>query len=301
MHRRIAPLLALLASLVAAPAWAQDRDGDRVLDAVDLCPDASEGERTVFPGDGCPDTDGDHDGVVDDYDACPGAAETANGLRDLDGCPDEPSAPPPLVGTPGADPTRVGCFEGAALLDVAGGASGSTQLLPREDAPAWMGTSPLECYAAVSYDGRHAIHCASADGTAEATLALRVEGGAAIGVVAFRSSHGLDHRPWSGRALPSFDRERVAEMVAAQGEALGACYEQVLVRTPGLAGRVTVRLTVTPTGALTDVRVASDTLWPARPEVGECIVRVVAPLVIPDPPRCRSVTLSFPLAFEPEP
>jgi outer membrane protein OmpA-like peptidoglycan-associated protein len=78
----------LLFSLVALGARAQDRDGDEVPDAMDLCPDAAEHDAPLFPRDGCPDVDADRDLVVDDYDVCPGAAETQNGFEDADGCPD---------------------------------------------------------------------------------------------------------------------------------------------------------------------------------------------------------------------
>lgn len=287
---------ALVVSIVsivslAGRAQAQDRDADRVPDAADLCPDARE-TGTLFVGDGCPDTDGDHDGIVDDYDACPTVAETVNGYRDLDGCPDAPGAP----GTP-PDVTHVGCWDGALLLDVRTTPSGATQLVPRADAPTWMGTAALDCYGGVSFDGRRALHCATADGAREATLALRIDGASAIGDIAFRSEHGLDHRTWHGALVPELDRQPVLDAIEAQGDALQACYESELPRTPGLSGRVTVRVTVATTGE-TSVAVASDTMTPARPAVAECVVRVIDALVISAPPRCAARTFTFPFAFE---
>lgn len=80
--------LGALLALASNAAHAQDRDGDRVDDALDLCPDVRELDTRLFPGDGCPDRDADGDRVVDDYDVCADAAETANGLEDGDGCPD---------------------------------------------------------------------------------------------------------------------------------------------------------------------------------------------------------------------
>jgi hypothetical protein len=63
--------LVFLCLLAPLAARAQDRDGDRLLDDLDLCPDAAEGPATLFPGDGCPDVDTDGDRIVDDHDVCP--------------------------------------------------------------------------------------------------------------------------------------------------------------------------------------------------------------------------------------
>lgn len=59
-----------------------DRDGDRVQDANDLCPDQPGSLR-----DGCPVVDRDGDGISDKYDRCPDVAEPRDGLADGDGCP----------------------------------------------------------------------------------------------------------------------------------------------------------------------------------------------------------------------
>lgn len=84
--------LAILTPLHAAPVQGQsitaertagDRDGDRVADLHDRCPElAGDGE------DGCPVPDVDVDGVPDPRDRCPRAAEIYNGIEDEDGCPD---------------------------------------------------------------------------------------------------------------------------------------------------------------------------------------------------------------------
>lgn len=69
-----------------------DRDGDRVADVEDYCPD-------VFgvPPRGCPQVcldDNDADGLANPEDRCPEQPETRNGFEDGDGCPDE--VPPEL-------------------------------------------------------------------------------------------------------------------------------------------------------------------------------------------------------------
>ena len=70
-----------------------DRDGDRVLDNVDFCPDTFGVEPR-----GCPTVcldDNDGDGLANPEDQCPDDPETRNGFEDRDGCPDE--VPPELA------------------------------------------------------------------------------------------------------------------------------------------------------------------------------------------------------------
>jgi outer membrane protein OmpA-like peptidoglycan-associated protein len=71
---------------------AGDKDGDRILDRDDFCPDVF-GE----PPRGCPQVcidDSDGDGLSNPVDQCPTEPETRNGYKDRDGCPDE--VPPEL-------------------------------------------------------------------------------------------------------------------------------------------------------------------------------------------------------------
>lgn len=71
---------------------AGDRDGDRILDRDDFCPDVF-GE----PPRGCPQVcidDSDGDGLSNPVDSCPTEPETRNGYKERDGCPDE--VPPEL-------------------------------------------------------------------------------------------------------------------------------------------------------------------------------------------------------------
>lgn len=74
-----------------------DRDGDRVYDYADQCPDQAGSLR-----DGCPYTDTDRDGISDKYDKCPTAPEPRHGHADKDGCPlsPQPAALPPAAATP---------------------------------------------------------------------------------------------------------------------------------------------------------------------------------------------------------
>lgn len=296
---RASALVLALALLVlgAGAARAQDRDGDRVPDARDLCPDVSERSGTVLPGDGCPDTDGDHDGIADDYDACTTEPETVNGHRDLDGCPDSADT---SVAPAASAPTRLGCWQGSLLVDVASSARGTARLVPRADGPTWLGTAALDCYAGVAFDGRQTLYCETADGQVEAALVMRATGDHAIGLLSVRSTHGVDRRAWDGTALPAFDRTQVSAAVSAHEAELQACYEAEQRVTPALAGALVVRLTVETSGEIDAVAVTNDGLAPTRPAVAACIVQRVEAWTIASPPRCAPVTTSFQLAFGPD-
>lgn len=65
-----------------------DLDGDGLVGAADLCPDAPEDFDSYADNDGCPDPDNDNDGIEDGRDTCPLQGETKNGVDDSDGCPD---------------------------------------------------------------------------------------------------------------------------------------------------------------------------------------------------------------------
>ncbi|MCW5806623.1 MAG: OmpA family protein [Deltaproteobacteria bacterium] len=65
-----------------------DRDGDRIKDDVDKCPDDPEDYDGFQDEDGCPDPDNDHDGIPDRLDKCPNVPEDKDGFQDEDGCPE---------------------------------------------------------------------------------------------------------------------------------------------------------------------------------------------------------------------
>ncbi|MGE3635366.1 MAG: OmpA family protein [Sandaracinaceae bacterium] len=66
-----------------------DNDADGILDPDDRCPGEPEDHDGFMDEDGCPDPDNDHDGFPDVHDACPNEPEVINGVDDRDGCPDE--------------------------------------------------------------------------------------------------------------------------------------------------------------------------------------------------------------------
>ncbi len=71
-----------------AEAVDTDRDGDRVDDSVDACPDVREDLDKLEDDDGCPEDDVDGDQISDDSDLCATRPENYNEVDDDDGCPD---------------------------------------------------------------------------------------------------------------------------------------------------------------------------------------------------------------------
>ena len=71
------------AEWIQAPPPDRDRDGDGVMDSVDLCPDVPGRDR------GCPAPPQDHDGdgIFDEDDACPDVAGVATDEKLTHGCP----------------------------------------------------------------------------------------------------------------------------------------------------------------------------------------------------------------------
>lgn len=65
-----------------------DRDGDRIADSTDRCPDEPETRNNFEDTDGCPEQDSDGDKLWDTADKCPGGPEDYDRFEDADGCPD---------------------------------------------------------------------------------------------------------------------------------------------------------------------------------------------------------------------
>jgi outer membrane protein OmpA-like peptidoglycan-associated protein len=77
-------------AIVAVPVQvrAPDPDGDGIVGASDLCPNAPEDTDGFRDEDGCPETDNDGDNIEDARDKCPAVPEDVDGNEDDDGCPD---------------------------------------------------------------------------------------------------------------------------------------------------------------------------------------------------------------------
>ncbi len=91
-HAEVGYQAALDALERATPCGGADRDGDRIPDIVDRCPDEPEDHDGVDDEDGCRDLDPrgdeDGDGIVNIDDACIDVPEDLDGDRDEDGCPE---------------------------------------------------------------------------------------------------------------------------------------------------------------------------------------------------------------------
>ena len=72
---------------VAAPGRS-DKDGDRVPNTVDACPEEAEDKDGYQDEDGCPDRDNDGDGLADDKDRCENEPEDRDDFQEDDGCPE---------------------------------------------------------------------------------------------------------------------------------------------------------------------------------------------------------------------
>ncbi|GMV99582.1 MAG: hypothetical protein AMXMBFR84_07210 [Candidatus Hydrogenedentota bacterium] len=68
--------------------WAQDVDGDGIVDMKDGAPWAPEDKDGFEDEDGVPDPDNDQDGILDPNDLAPNDPETKNRWHDYDGVPD---------------------------------------------------------------------------------------------------------------------------------------------------------------------------------------------------------------------
>ncbi len=73
------------------------------------------------------------------------------------------------------------------------------------------------------------------------------------------------------------------------------CYEQGLVQRPDLAGTVTIRFVIGPTGAVTTSQIASSTV--PMPSVAECIVRGASRWTFPAPTGGGIVSVTQPFIF----
>ncbi len=83
------PTVRAFAGLMWSPVLETDKDGDRVLDKDDKCPEVPEDRDGFEDNDGCPDDDNDKDGIPDSQDECPDDPEDVDGHEDEDGCPDD--------------------------------------------------------------------------------------------------------------------------------------------------------------------------------------------------------------------
>jgi hypothetical protein len=115
------------------------------------------------------------------------------------------------------------------------------------------------------------------------------------------------HRPRSRNTRPStrsraqrstgrLPRQIISRVVSRKRGAIGACYRKGLASNPGLKGRVSVKIVIGSSGAVTSARDAGSSL-PDRRVVG-CIVGQMRTLTFPAP-RGGSATVVYPFDLHP--
>ncbi|HTJ84908.1 MAG TPA: AgmX/PglI C-terminal domain-containing protein [Polyangiaceae bacterium] len=77
-----------------------------------------------------------------------------------------------------------------------------------------------------------------------------------------------------------------------------ACYDAGLATNPALAGRVSIELVISKTGAVSSTRVGSSTLPDTK--VATCVADVIAKLSFPAPEGGSIVKVSYPFVFAPD-
>jgi TonB family protein len=92
----------------------------------------------------------------------------------------------------------------------------------------------------------------------------------------------------------SLDPDKIAVVVKRRLAAVKGCYEKQLNRNPDLRGKITVRFTIGPTGAVVDISTESNTM--GDDEVAQCIMNRMRGWRFPKP-EGGSVTVSYPFIF----
>lgn len=98
----------------------------------------------------------------------------------------------------------------------------------------------------------------------------------------------------AGSAGGSLSREEIQRVFRVNMSSIRFCYERQVKTQPGLAGRVTVRLVISPSGAVSSANVVSSTIGSSAVE--QCVERAVTRLQFPQP-EGGSVTVTYPLTF----
>lgn len=92
----------------------------------------------------------------------------------------------------------------------------------------------------------------------------------------------------------SLDPAAIAAVVRRRLAAIKGCYERSLNRNPDLQGKITIRFTIGPTGAIVDISAESNTM--GDDGVAQCIISRMRGWRFPKP-EGGSVTVSYPFIF----
>jgi TonB family protein len=154
--------------------------------------------------------------------------------------------------------------------------------------------------------------CAPSAALEPAGLGMPPEGGSgpiglgSLGTIA-SESHGVGGSGF-GRIAPvigtgtaevrgSLSREVIRRSIRRHINEVRFCYEQGLARNPELAGRVSIRFIISPSGAVTSSTVAESTLGDRTAE--DCVARAVQRVAFPEPEGGVVVIVTYPFVFNP--
>ena len=97
----------------------------------------------------------------------------------------------------------------------------------------------------------------------------------------------------------SLEKDDIRAVVRAHIPDVRECYNRGLARDKNLVGRVDVRFTIGPTGAVSSASVQATTLPFWARFVGRCIARAARRWPFPAPDGGGSVIVSYPFVLEP--
>jgi Ca-activated chloride channel family protein len=124
-------------------------------------------------------------------------------------------------------------------------------------------------------------------------------GSGAIGYGAGRGTLS-DRAPSVAGSLPttlgSIAPEVIRRVVRTHAAQIRSCYERVLARVPGLAGKVVVKWTIDGQGHVVDATIAQTQLKNA--EVEACLLQTVRTWRFPPPAGTQRVTVNYPFVFQ---
>lgn len=97
--------------------------------------------------------------------------------------------------------------------------------------------------------------------------------------------------------LGSLPKQVIYDTIMADIKGIRRCYERALVQHSGLAGTVSVKFEIAPSGTVAKAWVKASDLGQAEAE--QCVVERIRALEFPEPDGDGKVTVTFPFAFAP--
>jgi TonB family protein len=94
----------------------------------------------------------------------------------------------------------------------------------------------------------------------------------------------------------SLSKEVISRYIRRHINQIRYCYEQQLVRNPNLAGRVSIRFVISPSGSVSTAAVAGSTL--GNPSAEQCVARAIQRIAFPQPQGGGVVIVTYPFLFQ---